>query len=143
VILVNLCTGTYFDLNKWNAYANTRMENGFKALFTYEAFGNILLMCYALFCLVLLLNRRDILPKFIIGLYLCSLSFFIGDYAIAWLVNHGEVSGRAGSNIIRAVIASAIWIPYFLRSARVEQTFIVPYPPTNFRFEETEQERIA
>ncbi len=137
-LFVSLCGGTYFDLAKWNAHLNNQSDNAFKMVFMFEAFGNTLLMCYALFCLVLLLNKRDILPKFIIWLYVGSLVFFSTDYIWAKSIFHDAVSDASLSTAIRTGIVCAIWIPYFLRSERVAQTFIVPFPSTNYRYEKVE-----
>jgi len=130
-LFITLCKGTYFDLNNWRSH----ISGGFKAIFTFEAIGNTFLMCYALFCLILLLNKRDILPRFIIGLYAFSVLFFVVDYVWAKAV-FSTVGNEAAFTAMRAVLVSAIWIPYFKRSTRVEQTFIVPYPHTNYRYEE-------
>ncbi|MDB5142667.1 MAG: hypothetical protein JWQ66_1380 [Mucilaginibacter sp.] len=130
-LFITLCKGTYFDLNNWKSH----ISSGFKSIFTFEAIGNTFLMCYALFCLILLLNKRDILPRFIIGLYGFAVLFFIVDYIWAKAV-FSTVSDEAAFTAMRAVLVSAIWIPYFKRSTRVEQTFIVPYPHTNYRYEE-------
>jgi transglutaminase-like putative cysteine protease len=135
-LLISLSDGVYFDLAKWNAHLNNQSDKGFKMLFTFEAFGNTMLMCYALFCFILLLNKRDILPKFIIWLYIGSLIFYMTDYIWAKNVFHDAVSDASLSIVIRMCIVCAIWIPYFLRSERVAQTFIVPFPSTNYRYEE-------
>jgi transglutaminase-like putative cysteine protease len=137
-LLVNLASGDYFSLTKWNAHLNTRMEYSFKALFVFEALGNALTLCYSLFCLILLLNRRDILPRFIIGFYIYSIAFLIADQVWANILVDSTDIGGVTYAITRTLIIACIWIPYFLRSERVAHTFIVPYPATNYRYEEME-----
>jgi transglutaminase-like putative cysteine protease len=138
IVFISLFTNNYFDLNHFNAHLLNANNLSFKAFFTMEALGNIFMICYACFCLILLLNKRDILPKFIIGLYLFIIVFFVADAAAAYYITNGTVSSSAGSSILRSVIAAAIWIPYFKMSTRVEQTFIVPYPANNYKYEEME-----
>ena len=130
-IIVSFFTTGYFDLKMWDAQHTTAL----KAMLTFEAFGRITMLCYAVFCLVLLINKRDILPKYITGLYLYSLLFTIADYGIAYLVNHNTMNVEIGTAILRAIVVAAIWIPYFQRSERVHHTFIVPYPPENYSYE--------
>lgn len=143
VLLVSLSKGVYFDLNKWNSHLNNKSEYTFKALFTFEAFCNVFLMCYTFFCLILLLNKRDILPKHIIWLYIFALSFFILDFGFGKLIfNSGEFYDDTAKSIIRTAIYAAIWIPYFKMSYRVKETFIVPYPATNFSFKTQEPAQI-
>jgi transglutaminase-like putative cysteine protease len=139
VLLVSFCKGVYFNTTSWNAHTHTATELPFKALITFEALGNTLMICYALFCLILLLNRRDILPKFITGLYIYIVVFLIVDYAIAkyFYPNTASVDS-AVTSIIRAIVISAIWIPYFRISFRVKETFRVPHPANNYRYEELE-----
>ncbi|QJD95924.1 DUF2569 family protein [Mucilaginibacter robiniae] len=134
-ISVSLITNDYFNLNKWNLHELTKEDFSYKALFIFEILGNVLLICYATFCFILLLKRRDILPKLIIGLYIFAVVFFIIDCSMAIEVN-GTNSDQAVSTIFRSAIVAAIWIPYFKKSVRVEQTFIVPYPANNYRYEE-------
>jgi hypothetical protein len=137
MIFFTIVSNNYFNLNSYNAHLLNSNNVSFKIFFVFEAFGNILLMCYACFCLILILNRRDILPKYIIGLYIFGIAFFIGD-AIGGYIVLNRVSTTASTAIIRAIITAAVWIPYFKISSRVEQTFIVPYPATNYRYEEME-----
>ena len=136
VVFSGLVSGTYFDLNKWNAHLNTRSQNSFRILFVSEALGNTLLFCYTLFCFILFINKRDILPKFMIGLYLFTICFYTADYLFAKTIYKTLDDTKIGTAIIRSIIIAVVWIPYFKYSARVQQTFIVPYPAHNFSYEE-------
>jgi transglutaminase-like putative cysteine protease len=139
-IFISLAEGTYFNLARWDAHIANTNRNAFRVFFTFEVLGNTFLLCYSIFCLILLLNKRDILPRYIIGFYLAGLAFFILEFVFSDIVLK-KTSTEAVSPVIRAVIASAIWIPYFMRSERVAQTFIVPYPASNYRYEEMERKQ--
>ncbi|MES2808554.1 MAG: DUF3857 domain-containing protein [Bacteroidota bacterium] len=129
-----LSGGSFFNLDTWNAHVANTNDTVFKCWLAFEILGNALLMCYTVFCLVLLLNRRDILPKFIIGFYVWGTVFFTLDLFFG-LIILGETSKETGIALLKTIIASAIWIPYFLRSERVANTFIVPYPANNYRYD--------
>jgi transglutaminase-like putative cysteine protease len=134
-LVISLAKGTYFGIAQWNAHLHNPTDKAFKALFTFEAFGNVLLACYALFCFILLLKKRDILPRLIVGLYSFAVFFFVIDYIWAKTI-FNVISDDVAFTAVRAVVVAAIWIPYFKRSTRVEETFIVPFPETNYRYEE-------
>jgi len=111
----------------------------FRLLLIYKMAGYVFISCYAAFCFVLMLKRRDILPKYIIGLYISIPSFLFINYILVSGFNFE--SGNIGVSLIRSVIVSGIWISYFKRSVRVEQTFIVPYPVHNYSYEEHENQQ--
>nr|WP_294942408.1 DUF3857 domain-containing protein [uncultured Mucilaginibacter sp.] len=140
LVCYTLISGNYFDLNTWNKHIVGTNDAAFKALFTFEAAGNVFLLCYAVFCFALLINKRDILPKFIIGLYAYVALITLADVVLATGIN-GGVSDSAVADMVRKIFFAAIWIAYFKRSVRVEQTFIVPFPAHNYRYEETESTR--
>jgi len=136
-VMYNLLSGGYLDLNKWNTSLSGVNHTVFKAALVFEAAGDVLLIAMACFCFVLLVNRRDIFPKYITGYFAFAVVFtFIDLIFVADL--SGDVSGNASLAMLKSIIYAAIWIPYFRKSVRVEQTFIVPYPHNNYSYEENE-----
>jgi Domain of Unknown Function with PDB structure (DUF3857)/Protein of unknown function (DUF2569)/Transglutaminase-like superfamily len=133
-VMILLVNKDYFAISKWNTLTHSSSAIWFKSAVIYETTGNTILMGYAVFCLILLLNKRDILPKFISGYFIFAAIFFIIDYVFA--INIKEADSSVLSAMIRSIIIAAIWVPYFRMSTRVEQTFIVPYPADNFSYED-------
>ena len=131
-ITVSFFTTGYFDMKMWDAQHTTAL----KAMLTFEAFGRVLMLGYAAFCMVLLINKRDVLPRYITGLYLYNLFYTVADYGIAYVVNPSNISYEAGFAVLQAMVVAAVWIPYFYRSERVHHTFIVPYPAHNYSYEQ-------
>jgi hypothetical protein len=81
-----------------------------------------------------MIKRRDIFPKFVIGLYAYYVVFHLVDYALLQSTG-AKPDPDNGRDIMRSMIAAAIWIPYFIKSTRVQKTFIMPYPVSNYAFE--------
>ncbi|EHQ29429.1 DUF3857 domain-containing protein [Mucilaginibacter paludis] len=133
-ISVSLVSGYYLKLSLWNTYQTGTKSILFKALLFFETGGNVLTICYAIFCLILILKKRDILPRYITGLYIFNLAFIVIDAVFAYSF-YGE-DNLVMSDILKAVLAAAIWVPYFRMSTRVKETFIVPYPDYNITYEE-------
>jgi transglutaminase-like putative cysteine protease len=132
----NLLSSDYFNSGIWNYYMGTQ---GFwyRGLWLFETAGNTFIVCYSAFCVVLMLTKRDILPKIIIGFYLFVIIFFLIDALWGYFFK-GNISEHSSYNIIRAIIVAAIWVSYFRVSIRVKETFIVPYPHNNIVYEEDE-----
>jgi hypothetical protein len=133
VDLYQLTDKNYLSINKWYLLNYGSRGLLYKGGLVFEAAGYVFKGCYSIFCLILLLNRRDILPKYIIGFYITSVAFFILDYMLAMGLNSD--TGETGEAIVRSIIFAGIWISYFKKSTRVEETFIVPYPRDNYSYE--------
>ena len=131
VFVVN--TG-YFDMSFWLRITG-KLEVFSKCLIALETVGNVFMVCYSVFCFVLLINRRDILPRYFIGLHVFAVVFIIVDCMLALIIND-TISDKGGTAILRAIIGAVIWISYFKKSTRVERTFIVPYPAHNYSYEQ-------
>jgi hypothetical protein len=138
--IYNLIKGIYFKLSVWNNFSGYSYGASLKAHLIFGMAGEIIIMGAAIFCLVLFLKRRDILPKFIIGYFVFGLVFNIANFIFISYVSHYKVPSAYPTAILRSFITAAIWITYFLKSTRVQETFIVPYPSYNYSYESTPEE---
>lgn len=131
--LYELTDKGYLSISKWYLLNHGSRGLWYKTGLVYEAAGYVFKGCYSIFCLILLLNRRDILPQYIIGFYIANVIFFILDYVLA--IGLKSDGSQIGEGIVRSIIFAGIWIAYFKKSTRVEDTFIVPYPHGNYSHE--------
>jgi len=126
-IVINLINEGYYSVSKWNQVSTGPGSIMHKALLGFEITGYISLACFSLFCVVLILNKRDISPRFVKLNYLCIVMFLFIDYFFNAFVKQ-EFSNYDVQQIIQAVVVAAIWTYYLNVSTRVKQTFVVPYP---------------
>jgi hypothetical protein len=96
-------------------------------LLLFEIIGNCLFILFPIIIAFFFFQRRRFVPTLIIVLLLANLVFVTIDYFAADLIPFVAAQGDTGSlaELIRVLVASAIWVPYLLVSKRVKATFVV------------------
>lgn len=115
----------YLDLNHWNAYSSMSSSLFYKVLLTVGAFTDVYIVCFALFCLVLILKRRDILPGIIVFYFISSSILLMVSYVLSAILYGSSASSM--DNVVYSIIMTIISVSYFNRSDAVKATFVVPY----------------
>ncbi|RVT98041.1 DUF3857 domain-containing protein [Mucilaginibacter limnophilus] len=138
ITVYHLLNEDYFKLSTWNNYAATAYDARYKVTLVYEVLANVLIFSYSIFCLVMLLTRRDILPSYIKGYFIVVVVINLADYIFISGLHNDAISSTALTALIKSIIIGSIWLLYFTRSVRVKETFIIPYPLTNYRYENPE-----
>ena len=82
---------------------------------------NVLLFLYVIVVGVMFFQRRKIVPKLIISLYVLNLLFVVLDRFIFMTASEDQWT----FSIISGVVSALIWIPYFVVSKRARATFVV------------------
>ena len=125
-VAIFIMSHDYFTVHLWETIPPTGNTFLFKCTVLFEVIFNLFTFCLSLFCFYLFFKRRDILPKYLIAFYLINACGVLLD---AVLSSYILVDNRdAWKEVIRSIIPAAIWIPYFMTSSRVRDTFNVPYP---------------
>jgi hypothetical protein len=92
------------------------------------AFFALVAAAYAVFCLVQLLRKKKAVPSLMVIFYVLMMGVLCIRYMevkrIAELTGSPKDLGDEFTFTVRMLIASAIWIPYFLVSQRVKNTFV-------------------
>lgn len=91
---------------------------------------NIGLVIFCGYLLYLFFTKQRLFPKFFIIYMIINVVFLISDTYVASLIPSvaEQRSNGIDPDLGRAVIGAAIWIPYFLLSKRVKNTFVEPLP---------------
>jgi hypothetical protein len=130
LIIHNLITNNYFSEHLFDQIRALEVSSSstIEALMIGEMMGNILMLVMCLLCLVSFFKKRDITPRLMIAFYLFNAAFLIIDDVMVEMILGDIVELESSTKEIgRAIIACAIWIPYFMNSKRVKETFIMPF----------------
>jgi uncharacterized protein DUF2569 len=95
-------------------------------LLTFELIGNCAFIAFAIALLFPFFGKRASFPKLITIFWITNLLFVGGDAMLGNLIPlvAAQDDPTTRLEIIKTVIACAIWIPYFRVSRRVKNTFV-------------------
>ncbi|MFC3798437.1 DUF2569 domain-containing protein [Cohnella sp. GCM10012308] len=129
VIQINQYTIPSFESETWNALTSKGADLYhvlWKPAILFEAVFNLGMFVMTIFCLAFMYMRKRIFPKLMIVYYSVSLLGGIADYALVQTISSdvGLDLDNSLRDTFRAVVTCSIWIPYFLRSERVANTFL-------------------
>lgn len=92
---------------------------------TIFAIASLVLVIYLLICFYL---KKSFVPRLFIILYAGNLMVTVIDSVLMSIIHNAtgimDESTSLFSDVIRNAITCAIWIPYFLKSERVANTFV-------------------
>ena len=118
----------YFDAKIIQAIFVQKEVNSeiWSLLVIVEMIIHVLFIVYVGLLIVLFFKRRTVLPGLMIILYISIFVYNLGDHIIAAKVlNQTHVDPKTIFLIAGNFIGAVIWIPYFLYSNRVKNTFVV------------------
>lgn len=94
-------------------------------LLMYEVVGNVLFVAASIILLVMLFTKHHLFPKWMIIFYISNLAFVGIDFFAGDLIPvvAAATDMESVKELIRSVIGVAIWVPYFIKSRRVRNTF--------------------
>jgi Protein of unknown function (DUF2569) len=95
-------------------------------LIALELMGNLGLIALAIAALILLLRRSRHAPKVAILWLSWAVLFVVTDYFLGHLIPAvaAQPDPESTTDLVRTIVGATIWIPYFLVSKRVKNTFV-------------------
>ena len=95
----------------------------YKVLIPAEMVVNFAMLGFTLLLVVLFFRKDPRLPKLMVAFYLINLVIIVGDTFAASFIPSFSFDRDVIRDVVRTVIAAVIWVPYFLVSQRVKNTF--------------------
>lgn len=118
-----------FDAEIWNLFTSSESEFyhplwGF--IFVFEIVFIVTVLLFGVFILFNFYMKKSITPTLFIVFYCAIAMFGIIDYVLLYQIPLAKEieGGNSLRDIIRSVLTSAIWCAYFIKSERVQNTFI-------------------
>ncbi|MFC5986824.1 DUF2569 domain-containing protein [Marinicrinis lubricantis] len=134
-LFISLARAVYYLLDAmsvWKQWDTIMDEESFyydplwPSLTVFESVYNGFIVIFCLYIVINFYMKKSIVPRLMIILYSSNLLAAVIDYAMIQQITFAKQldNGDAEKVLYRAILAAAIWIPYFLRSRRVRQTFV-------------------
>lgn len=125
VLLFQIFSENYFHKDIWNGFHEAGYENA-DALNLYLGFEfsyNILFFIYAILLIVLFFKKRSNVPMLMVFFYGANLVMILFG---SFVLNQAGINDPTfAKDLFRSAFSALIWIPYFLMSTRVKNTFVI------------------
>lgn len=113
----------YFNGEAWDILSD---QPGYRAYVIFSIIYNISMLVFTIFSIVQFYRKKAMLPRLMIILYTVAISMSIIDLIMLQqltFVTDEEMKSLI-TNLGRNIIAGGIWMPYFIKSKRVKNTFV-------------------
>jgi transglutaminase-like putative cysteine protease len=128
-LIYNLISTTaFFDQKTIQIIFNSDVSNSlaWAVIVIFELIYNVSVIVFIGLLLILFFKKRTILPRLIMYFYALTAIVNLADYyLIKRFVDFDFVDGNTSTAVMRSILVAFIWIPYFLFSKRVKNTFVV------------------
>ncbi len=134
ILLYQIATTGFFSSEIWTVFKEAGYKNAnLLTIYTgIEFIYNIVFLVFTILLLILFFTKRTSFPKLIVIFYASNVVVPIIDHLLInsalphELITPGEDASFYGE-VTKSIIGAAIWIPYFLISERVKNTFYKTY----------------
>lgn len=93
---------------------------GLASLILFEAASNSIFLCSLVALNILFYRKKKAFPGWMIAYLAINCAVILIDhFAATRYAPHAQISG-----VVRSIVVSLVWIPYYLRSERVKATFV-------------------
>ncbi|MDP9077000.1 MAG: DUF3857 domain-containing protein [Bacteroidota bacterium] len=113
-----------YAMSAWELVTTGLVSTVHKAFLVFEVIGYSSLICFSVFCIILVAKKRDITPHYLKIYFAAFIAFLFLEYFFN-AVLHNDFSNYGVERIIKAVIVAGLWTYYLTVSNRVRETFVV------------------
>lgn len=127
IILLNLFTKNYFNKSIWiqlTDESSTTYIDGYASLHVLEMCVNVFVLVMSVFLVMCFLKSFRDVPRYMIIFYIFNFVYCLLDNILVSIVLQDSSIYSSSTATIRSVILASIWIPYFMNSKRVKNTFV-------------------
>lgn len=95
-------------------------------LLIFEALFSVALLIFCVCILIMFYRKKSVLPRLMIIMYSVNFIFILLELILLFQIPflRETEDGSSIRDLIRSILVCAIWIPYFIKSERVHNTFI-------------------
>jgi hypothetical protein len=113
----------FFNGEAWDKLSD---QPGYRAYLMFSIIYNISMLVFTIFSIVQFYRKKAMLPRLMVILYSVAISISIIDLIMLpqlTFITDQEKKALI-TNLVRNMIAGGIWMPYFIKSKRVKNTFV-------------------
>lgn len=124
-----------FQSEMWTAFSvpgTVFYKSGWTPLIISLAFLQVAITALSIVALVALFKKKRFVPALMVAIYVVGLALVANDYVLARLffpmVDPDlaiSIQSESIKKLIGVSLAAVIWIPYFVQSKRVKNTFVM------------------
>lgn len=117
----------YFKSVTWESFIDSGTSGPviMGLFFYFELLFNLSIIIFSIFLIVLLFKKRSTFPNLYIGFRIVVLVGLIVDYLMTGFLTETDIN--IYKQLGNAIMGVVIWVPYFLNSGRVKNTFVCGY----------------
>lgn len=113
----------FFNQQVWDELQATG-QYGLLSLVIFELSFNIVFLFFTGLLILQFFQRRTSFPRLIIFFYAINFGVVLFDSLALYYIS-GDSLSESAKDIAKSLLAAAIWIPYFIKSERVKETFTI------------------
>jgi hypothetical protein len=131
IVTYQIFSTGYFEASLWTNFLAQRSDIPviMEILFYFELLFNVFMVLMSILLIILAIQKRSTFPRlYIVFRLIVTVGILIDSFTTAAIFST-DISNS--SELVRTIVSSAVWIPYFIYSEQVKSTFVNTYNKLN------------